>query len=72
MHVGVHLPTGQLLSLLIPLIILELLLVVFALIDLLRREPQRVRGSKLVWALIILLIGTIGPICYFVIGRKEA
>lgn len=72
MHVGVHLPTGQLLGLLIPLIILELLLVVFALVDLLRREPERVRGSKLAWALIILLIGTIGPICYFVIGRKEA
>lgn len=66
-----HLPPGQLLALLIPLALLELLLVVFALVDLVRREPQRVRGSKVAWALIILLIGTLGPVCYFMLGRKE-
>jgi hypothetical protein len=63
--------TGQLLALLLPLALLELLLVVFALLDVLRREPARIRGSKVAWVLIILLIGTIGPICYFIIGRKE-
>jgi hypothetical protein len=66
-----HLPPGQLLALLIPLALLELLLVVGALVDLLRREPERVRGSKVAWVLIILLISTLGPICYFIVGRKE-
>lgn len=66
-----HLPSGQLLALLIPLALLELLLVVLALVDVLRREPERVRGSKVAWVLIILLISTLGPICYFIIGRKE-
>lgn len=63
--------TGQLLALLLPLALLELLLVVFALIDVLRREPARIRGNKVAWVLIILLISTLGPICYFIIGRKE-
>jgi len=63
--------TGQLLALLLPLALLELLLVVFALVDVLRREPARVRGSKIAWVLIILLISTLGPICYLIIGRKE-
>lgn len=66
-----HPLSGQLLALLLPLALLELLLVVFALVDVLRREPERIRGSKVAWILIILLISTIGPICYFIIGRKE-
>ena len=62
---------GNLLPLLLPLAFLELILVVFALVDLIRREPERVRGSKVVWVLIILFISTLGPICYFIVGRKE-
>jgi hypothetical protein len=62
---------GTWLPLLIPLIILELILILVALIDLVRRDPQQVRGSKLVWALIILLVSTLGPICYLLVGRKE-
>ncbi len=63
---------GNLWALLIPLALLELLLLVFALVDVIRREPARVRGNKLVWILIILFISTLGPICYFILGRKEA
>ncbi len=62
---------GEWLPLLIPLAILELILILVALIDLIRRDPRQVRGSKLVWGLIILFIGTIGPICYLLVGRKE-
>ena len=57
--------------LLIPLVILELILVVVALIDLIRRDPRQVRGGKLVWILIILFVSTLGPICYLLLGRKE-
>jgi hypothetical protein len=63
---------GNLWALLVPLIILELLLVVFALVDVIRRDPRLVRGNKAVWILVILLIGTLGPICYLIAGRKEA
>ncbi|MEO7020265.1 MAG: PLD nuclease N-terminal domain-containing protein [Ktedonobacteraceae bacterium] len=63
---------GSWLPLLIPLALLELLLVVVALVDLIRREPRRVRGNKWLWVLVILLIGTLGPICYLIAGRKEA
>ena len=55
---------------LIPLIILELGLMIFALVDLIRRE--KVRGdSKVVWALIIIFINLIGPIVYLIGGRGE-
>lgn len=56
----------------LPLGLLELILLVFALVDVIRRGPEQLRGSKLMWILIILLITTLGPICYFILGRKEA
>jgi hypothetical protein len=74
MHIllsGLNIPTGTLLSLVLPLAALELILIIVALVDLIRREPSRVNGNKIVWGLIIVLIGTIGPICYFILGRKE-
>jgi hypothetical protein len=66
-----HIPTGTILSLIIPLIVLELVLIVVALLDLIHPEPSRVNGNKVVWGLIIVFISTIGPICYFLLGRKE-
>ncbi|HNB53004.1 MAG TPA: PLD nuclease N-terminal domain-containing protein [Anaerolineales bacterium] len=55
--------------LLIPLIILQLVLMIAALLDLARRE--RTRGPKWVWALVILFVNIIGPIIYFVAGRQD-
>ena len=44
----------------------------YALYDLFA-EDRRVRGdSKIVWALVIILVNIIGPILYFVAGREEA
>ena len=57
------------LPLIIPIVILQLVLVVVALVDLARRE--RTKGPKWMWALIILFINLIGPILYFIIGREE-
>jgi len=54
---------------LIPVILLGLGLVIFALRDLSRRD--RVNGPKWLWVLIIVLIQFIGPILYFVIGRRD-
>ena len=62
----------SLLLILLPLVLIELGLVVFSLVDLLRPERQVVGNNKLVWALIIVLVGTIGPIVYLLAGRKQS
>ena len=60
----------HLLPFLLPLFLLELGLLVFALVDCVKR--QRVRGdNKIVWILIIVLVNFIGPIVYLAVGRKE-
>ena len=59
----------EILPFLIPIAILQLVLVVAALVDLLRRE--RTRGPKWVWLLVILFVKFIGPIIYFMLGREE-
>jgi len=60
----------QILLLVLPIVIIELGLLVFALRDLLRPE-RRVRGeSKLMWGLIIVFVGMLGPILYFIVGRE--
>jgi len=45
-----------------------------ALIDLARRPAADVRGSKVKWALAIVLINSVGavPITYFVRGRRHS
>jgi hypothetical protein len=55
--------------LLAPLLAIQLVLVVVALLDL-RKQP-RTRGPRWLWVLVILFVNTIGPILYFVIGREE-
>jgi len=60
------------LLLLAPLAVIELGLLVWALYDLTRPE-RRVKGnSKLVWALVIIFVGTLGPLVYLLAGREEA
>ena len=59
----------QYLPLLIPVILIELALLITAMVDLIRRE--KTRGPKWAWVLVIVLLNFIGPIIYFVAGRKE-
>jgi hypothetical protein len=54
---------------LIPVILLQLVLMVVALLDLVRRE--RTRGPKIVWLGVILAVNLIGPIIYLIFGREE-
>jgi hypothetical protein len=60
----------RLLPMLIPVILLEFGLLVWALLDVIRREHVK-GGNKLVWMLVIVLINIIGPIVYFLFGREE-
>jgi Phospholipase_D-nuclease N-terminal len=64
-------PSTSVVLILLPLVLIELGLVVFSLVDLFRPERRVVGNNKLVWALIIVLVGTIGPIVYLLAGRKQ-
>ncbi len=61
---------GQLIALLVPLVLVELGLLGFALYDLVKRKHVR-GGSKLLWGIIIVVFEFFGPILYFVLGREE-
>ena len=58
--------------LLLPIALIELGLLVYALVDLLKPERRVIGGSKLVWGLVIVLINGIGPLLYLIVGRREA
>ncbi|MFC5603707.1 PLD nuclease N-terminal domain-containing protein [Sporosarcina koreensis] len=57
-------------SLVLPLLVLQLILMVVALVDLIRH--QRTNGPFIMWIFIILLGNIIGSVLYFVFGRKQA
>lgn len=59
----------ELLPLLIPILIIQIGLMIFALVDLIRRE--KTKGPKWVWVLVIIFINFIGPIVYLIVGRDE-
>jgi hypothetical protein len=65
-----NLSLGQLIALLIPLVLVELGLLAFALYDLVKRKRVR-GGNKWVWGIIIVVVEFFGPILYFVLGREE-
>ncbi|GAA0597894.1 PLD nuclease N-terminal domain-containing protein [Virgibacillus siamensis] len=52
-----------------PIIVIQLILFIVALIDLIRID--RTNGPKWMWILIILFINIIGPIVYFIFGRRQ-
>jgi hypothetical protein len=54
---------------LIPIVLIQLALMIFALIDLIRRE--RTKGPKWMWVLIVVFVNIIGPVVYLFVGREE-
>ncbi|MFD1020712.1 PLD nuclease N-terminal domain-containing protein [Thalassobacillus hwangdonensis] len=56
-------------GLIAPIIILELILMIVALID--WAKNKETNGPRFMWLFVIILISLIGPILYFVIGRKQ-
>lgn len=55
--------------LLIPLILIQLGLMIFALVDILKK--QKARGNLIVWVLVIIFVNIFGPIAYFAFGRVD-
>ena len=60
---------SHLLPILIPILIIQLILLIVSIVDLIRIE--KTNGPKWLWAIIILFVNIIGPILYFVIGRRN-
>jgi hypothetical protein len=60
-----------LLALVVPLVLLQMALLIYGLYDL-TRPGRRVRGDNpIIWALDIVFVDILGPILYFLVGRKE-
>ncbi len=60
----------QFLPFIIPIVLLQLILLIVALVDLVRREKTRWL-PKWAWAIIIIFGELVGPIIYFIFGREE-
>ncbi|MDB0440859.1 PLD nuclease N-terminal domain-containing protein [Clostridioides difficile] len=58
------------LPILIPVIIIDLVLIITALIHVIKHPNYRF-GNKAIWILIVLFISIIGPILYFAVGRGD-
>lgn len=58
------------LPILIPVIIIDLVLIITALIHVIKHPNYRF-GNKAIWIIIVLFISIIGPILYFAVGRGD-
>ncbi|MBO8157797.1 MAG: PLDc_N domain-containing protein [Bacillaceae bacterium] len=56
-------------ALLAPLIVIQVILMIVAIIDLVRIE--KTNGPKWLWAIIIIFVNVLGPILYFILGRRQ-
>jgi len=59
----------KLLPLFIPIFIIQIILLVIAVLDWVKRPVTR--GPKWLWLVIIVFVNILGPILYFVVGRRE-
>ena len=53
----------------IPVVIIQLILLVTALLDWIKRPV--LRGNRWVWLAVILFVNLFGPIIYFLFGRSD-
>lgn len=53
----------------VPILVLQLILMIIALVSCIKEE--KTNGPKWLWILIILFIQLIGPVLYFVVGRRN-
>jgi hypothetical protein len=61
----------EILPFIIPLVVLQLTLMAFALWDLTRGERRVKGGNKLVWGAVIVFGQLLGPLVYFLVGRED-
>jgi hypothetical protein len=59
----------NLFNIILPVIIIQLILMAVALVDL--KKSERVNGPKLMWVFIIIVVNLLGPVAYFIFGRRN-
>ena len=67
-YLGMSLGTFILVT--IPIALLQIGLMIWALVDVIRRDYVR-GNNKVVWILVIVIINIIGPIIYLLLGRSD-
>ncbi|UCC41727.1 MAG: PLDc N-terminal domain-containing protein [Candidatus Aminicenantes bacterium] len=60
----------QMILIALPLVIINLIFVIIALVDLSKRKNV-LWGNKIIWVVLIIFLQYIGWILYFLIGKKE-
>lgn len=60
----------QYLPFIIPVIILQLILMITALVNMYRNKKTK-NLNLLIWTLIVIFINVVGPVLYFLIGRED-
>ena len=56
---------------LLPLVLIDLGMVIYCIVDLYKPERRVNGGNKTVWLIIILLVSTLGGLVYVLAGRKD-
>jgi hypothetical protein len=56
---------------LLPLLLIDLGMVIFCIVDLYRPQRRVRGGNKILWLLIILLVSTLGWVAYLLAGRED-
>lgn len=54
----------------IPILLIELILMLTALIHVLRHKNYRI-GNRFLWVVLVVFLQILGPILYFTVGRGE-
>ena len=62
--------TGILLAI-IPLVLIDLGMVIYSIVDLFKADRRVKGGNKLIWLLVILLVSTFGWLAYLLFGGEE-
>ncbi len=60
----------HLISLLWPVILLEVILAIIALVHVLRHKEYRF-GNRIFWILVVVIFQIVGPVIYLAFGRKD-
>lgn len=58
------------LQLIWPLLLIQGVLVVVSLFDWIKQEDQ-IRGNRWIWLVVIIFVNLIGPVLYFIFGRRK-
>ncbi|MFA9560220.1 PLD nuclease N-terminal domain-containing protein [Evansella sp. AB-rgal1] len=56
-------------NLLIPIIVIQFILMVVALVDCFKHNNTK--GPQWIWVLVIVFVNIFGPIAYFIFGRRN-